>query len=160
MVGQRDRRIVGCGMEIFTIGFTKTTAHGFFDRLRKAEVQRVLDVRLNNSSQLAGFAKAADLAYFLDALLGASYAHEPLLAPTSELMSAGRTAKTARQWGSFERDFLKLMKARAVQDVLTQSAFQQPTALLCSEATAEHCHRRLITDYLSQHWPDVSATHL
>ena len=82
-------------MQIFTIGFTKTTADGFFDRLRKAEVQRVLDVRLNNSSQLAGFAKAADLAYFLDALLGASYAHEPLLAPTSELMSAGQIGRAS-----------------------------------------------------------------
>ena len=147
-------------MKIFTIGFTQTTAREFFERLRAARIERVLDVRLNNSSQLAGFAKANDLPYFLDALLGAGYEHEPRLAPTPELLAAGRNAKTTEAWQRFEREFLKLMRDRAVQDALAMSSFRKRTALLCSEPTPEHCHRRLVATYLSEHWPDVSIVDL
>ena len=114
----------------------------------------------NNSSQLAGFTKASDLPYFLDALLSARYEHEPLLAPTPELLAAGRKAKTAEDWQRFECDFLQLMRDRAVQDALARSSYNKRTARLCSQPTPEHCHRRLVAAYLSERWPDLSIVDL
>ena len=145
-------------MEIYTIGFTQTTAERFFDRLAAAGVERLLDVRLNNSSQLAGFAKAKDLPFFLRRLIAAEYRHEPLLAPTQELLDAYKKRKG--EWSTYERGFLDLMKARQIESKLACAEFETPTALLCSEATPEHCHRRLVCDYLAAHWPDVRAVHL
>jgi uncharacterized protein (DUF488 family) len=145
-------------VEIYTIGFTQTTAEHFFGRLRAAGVQRLLDVRLNNSSQLAGFAKAKDLPYFLRELVGATYEHEPLLAPTQELLDEYKKRKG--DWGSYERRFLDLMTERQIERALSPAEFELPTALLCSEATAEHCHRRLVCEYLAERWSDVRPVHL
>lgn len=145
-------------MEIYTIGFTQTTAERFFGRLRDAGVRRLLDVRLNNSSQLAGFAKAQDLPFFLHELVGASYEHDPRLAPTQELLDAYRKRKG--DWATYERGFLELIAERRIEDALDPSDFDSPTALLCSEATAENCHRRLVCEYLAQRWPEVRAVHL
>lgn len=145
-------------MEICTIGFTQTSAESFFSRLADARVERLLDVRLNNSSQLAGFAKVRDLPYFLRELVGASYQHEPLLAPTQDLLDTYK--KRGGDWESYARDFLALMEQRRVDEVLSPAAFERRTALLCSEATAEHCHRRLVCDFLAARWPDVRAVHL
>jgi uncharacterized protein (DUF488 family) len=145
-------------MEICTIGFTQTTAEHFFKRLAGAEIERLLDVRLNNSSQLAGFAKAKDLPYFLRELVGATYEHEPLLAPTQDLLDAYKKRKG--EWASYEIDFLGLMDRRRIHEVLSRDDFEQRTALLCSEATAEHCHRRLVGEFLAKRWPDVHAVHL
>ena len=145
-------------MEIYTIGFTQTTAEHFFGRLADAKIRRLLDVRLNNTSQLAGFAKAADLPYFLRELAAAAYEHQPLLAPTKELLDAYKKRKG--DWSDYERDFLALMDQRRVDEVLDPEDFRQPTALLCSEATAEHCHRRLVLEFLASRWGDVQAVHL
>jgi uncharacterized protein (DUF488 family) len=145
-------------MEIYSIGFTQTTAEDFFGRLKSAGVARLLDVRLNNSSQLAGFAKARDLPYFLRELVGAGYDHEPLLAPTQDLLD--RYKKGKGSWEAYESDFLELMTERRVESVLREEEFEVPTALLCSEATADHCHRRLVCEYLAEHWPGVQAVHL
>jgi uncharacterized protein (DUF488 family) len=145
-------------VEIYTIGFTQTTAEHFFGRLKAAGVQRLLDVRLNNSSQLAGFAKAKDLPYFLRELVGASYEHEPLLAPTQELLDEYKKHKG--DWSSYERRFLALMEERQIERTLSPAAFELPSALLCSEATAEHCHRRLVCEYLAARWPKVRTVHL
>jgi uncharacterized protein (DUF488 family) len=145
-------------VEIYTIGFTQTTAEHFFNRLADARIERLLDVRLNNSSQLAGFAKAKDLPYFLREIVGASYEHEPLLAPTQELLDEYKKRKG--DWASYEAQFLDLMAERRIEEALAPSDFKTPTALLCSEPTAEHCHRRLVCDYLAAHWPDVRAVHL
>lgn len=145
-------------MEICTIGFTQTTAEHFFRRLADAGVEQLLDVRLNNSSQLAGFAKAQDLPYFLGELVGASYKHQPLLAPTQELLDEYKKRKG--EWGSYERDFLALMDSRRIHEVLSPADFERRTALLCSEATADNCHRRLVVEFLAQRWPDVHARHL
>jgi uncharacterized protein (DUF488 family) len=145
-------------MEIYSIGFTQTTARHFFDRLRAAGIRRLLDVRLNNSSQLAGFAKARDLPYLLESLLDASYEHQPLLAPTKELLDAYK--KESLPWETYERRFLALMAERKVESVLDRFAFEEPTVLLCSEATAERCHRRLVCEYLAEYWPDLKAHHL
>lgn len=145
-------------MEIYTIGFTQTTAERFFDRLAVAGVRRLLDVRLNNSSQLAGFAKGKDLPFFLARLIGAEYRHEPLLAPTQELLDAYKKHKG--DWRTYEQAFLELMAHRQIESKLSPSDFETPTALLCSEATADRCHRRLVCEYLGAHWPDVRAVHL
>jgi uncharacterized protein (DUF488 family) len=145
-------------MEIYTIGFTQTTAEHFFGRLAKAGVRRLLDVRLNNSSQLAGFAKARDLPYFLETLIGATYYHEPLLAPTQELLDDYK--KRRGDWGTYESQFLDLMASREIEVKFSPADFVTSTALLCSEATAEHCHRRLVCDYLENRWDDVKAIHL
>lgn len=145
-------------MEIYTIGFTQTTAEHFFTRLADARVERLLDVRLNNSSQLAGFAKAKDLPYLLRELVGARYEHEPLLAPTRELLDEYRKHKG--DWSSYEARFLELLASREIETSLANSDFETPTALLCSEATAENCHRRLVCEYLAGRWPNVRTIHL
>lgn len=145
-------------MEIYTIGFTQTTAERFFARLAGARVERLLDVRLNNTSQLAGFAKAQDLPYFASRLVGVTYEHEPLLAPTQDILDAYKKRKG--DWATYEREFRALMEGRRIHEVLSPDSFQRRTALLCSEATAENCHRRLVCEYLADHWPDVRVVHL
>lgn len=145
-------------MEIYTIGFTQTTAERFFDRLADAGVKRLLDVRLSNSSQLAGFAKAKDLPFFLNRLIGAEYRHEPMLAPTQELLDAYKKHKG--DWATYEHGFLELMRKRHIESRLSRGDFEKPTALLCSEPTPEHCHRRLVCEYLAAHWSDLQPVHL
>lgn len=145
-------------MEIYTIGFTQTTAEHFFDRLKAAGIERLLDVRLNNTSQLAGFAKAQDLPYFLRELVGATYEHDPRLAPTQALLDDYK--KNKGEWSTYERDFLALMAHRQIERTLLPAQFETRTALLCSEASAEHCHRRLVCDYLAGHWREVQPVHL
>jgi uncharacterized protein (DUF488 family) len=115
-------------------------------------------VRLNNVSQLAGFAKREDLQFFLRELCGAEYVHETLLAPTQELLDAYKKAKGS--WADYERGFLALMAERKIEERLDRNLFAVPAVLLCSEPTAEHCHRRLVTDYLRSHWEDFQVTHL
>jgi len=145
-------------MEIYTIGFTQRTAAAFFGALKEAGIRRLVDVRLNNRSQLAGFAKRGDLAYFLRELCAASYRHEPLLAPTQDMLDAYKKAEGS--WDDYERRFIALLCERRVEDALSPSLFAVPTVLLCSEATADHCHRRLVCDYLGAHWGNVRAIHL
>jgi len=140
-------------MDIFTIGFTQTTAEHFFGRLRDAGVERVVDIRLRNDSQLAGFAKARDLPYFLAELIGAGYVHEPLLAPTAGIMDAFKKDDIAP-------NFRALLAERAVETALDRTAFETPSALLCSEPQAEHCHRRLVVEYLAEKWGDVREVDL
>lgn len=146
-------------MEIFTIGFTRTSAEGFFDRLKSRDIERLLDVRLNNRSQLAGFAKRDDLAYFLRELVGADYEHAPLLAPTQDILDDFKKRKEM-PWGEYEDRFLRLMREREVEKQLRPEEFSRRTVLLCSEDTPEHCHRRLVAEYLREHWKDVEIIHL
>jgi len=145
-------------MEIYTIGFAKKSAEQFFETIRREQIQQLVDVRIHNSSQLAGFTKSGDLPYFLDRLSGASYRHEPLLAPTAELLSSYRSKKV--KWDEYETEFLRLLESRHVESVLSREDFEKKTVLLCSEATASKCHRRLVVEYLSRFWPDVKAKHL
>lgn len=145
-------------MEVFTIGFTKKTAAEFFGILERTGIKRLLDVRLNNSSQLAGFAKRADLGYFLAQICRADYLHEPLLAPTQEMLDAYKKSKGS--WEEYERLFLQLMTERKIEEQLDRNLFAVPTVLLCSEETAEHCHRRLVAEYLQAAWGDVEIVHL
>ncbi len=143
---------------VYTIGFTKKTAAQFFGTLKEAGVRRVVDIRLNNRSQLAGFTKRDDLEYFLRAICGADYVHEPLLAPSREILDAFKKKKG--DWKLYERDFLRLMSERKVETRVSRALFDRPVALLCSEPTPEHCHRRLVAEYLQSRWGGFPVVHL
>ena len=114
-------------------------------------------MRLNNTSRLAGFARRADLPFFLKELCGAEYFYEPRLAPTRELLDAYRQGGV---WPDYERVFLELMRERRVEETLDRNLFDVPTVLLCSEARPEHCHRRLVLEYLDREWGGIRAVHL
>jgi len=143
-------------IDVATIGFTKTTAAGFFERLKTAGVKRIVDVRLHNTSQLAGFAKADDLAYFLKEICGVDYVHQPLLAPTDNILKAYK--KNKGDWGVYQREFLKLMGEREIENCFQPAVFQG-ACLLCSEALPHHCHRRLVCEYLNDKWDDALKVH-
>ena len=145
-------------MEIATIGFTQHSAESFFGRLRAANVERLIDVRIHNVSQLAGFAKRDDLRFFLRELCAADYLHEPLLAPTAELLKDYREKLIT--WTEYEKRFLGLMEERAIEDNLPSDLFSIRSVLLCSEHTPDRCHRRLVVEYLGERWGDVSIVHL
>jgi uncharacterized protein (DUF488 family) len=141
-----------------TIGFTKSSAEHFFERLKAAGVRRVIDVRLHNTSQLAGFAKADDLAYFLMRIGDIDYRHEPLLAPTDEILNTYKKQRGA--WEVYEADFLNLMKRREVEHKVAP-ALLDGACLLCSEANPHHCHRKLVCEYLNEAWGgSLSVRHL
>ena len=145
-------------MEVYTIGFAKKRAAEFFGLLKSNGIRRLLDVRLNNTSQLAGFAKKEDLCFFLKELCGIEYVHEPALAPTQEILDDYKKHKGP--WDEFERRFLELIGERKIEERLGRDFFLLPTVLLCSEPTAEHCHRRLILEYLQQKHGGLEIVHL
>jgi uncharacterized protein (DUF488 family) len=134
---------------IFTIGFTKKSTEEFFRLLQKAHVRKLIDIRENRAGQLAGFAKYPDLAFFLDRIAGIAYSYQPIFAPSREIRIAYRKTRDRAQ---FEKSFLKLMKQRKVLDAVDPSLFEGKVALLCSEAEADKCHRRLVAEMLAQHW--------
>lgn len=144
-------------MKLFTIGFTKKTARDFFGLLQKEGVKRIVDVRLNNVSQLAGFAKKNDLAYFLEKICNVEYVHTPELAPTKEMLDDYK--KRGGDWETYEEKFLSLMKERKVENTLPKQIVSEG-CLLCSEHKPHHCHRRLVAEYLKSHWGDVDVIHL
>jgi uncharacterized protein (DUF488 family) len=145
-------------VKLYTIGFTKKSAERFFDLLRENKVQRLLDIRLNPHGQLSGFTKQEDLAYFLDRLIGCEYHHLPVLAPTDDILKSYRSD---HQWDRYVRRFEALMDERNVPAALDKSLFTgTPGCLLCSEATPERCHRRLVADRLVKSWPELEVVHL
>ena len=144
-------------MKIFTIGFTKKTAEEFFETLRASGANRLVDVRLNNVSQLAGFAKKQDLAYFLRKICGMDYVHLPVLAPTQDILDEYKKHKG--DWQIYERSFLSLMRERRIEETVSREVLAD-SCLLCSEDKPHHCHRRLVAEYLKEHWGDVDICHL
>lgn len=145
-------------IQVSTIGFTKTSAEHFFGRIRDARVRVVVDVRLKNSSQLAGFAKSDDLGFFLKNLSGAEYVHEPILAPTDEMLT--RYKKHKGSWSEYTVSFLALMADRRVEERFSRDAFDD-ACLLCSEDKPHHCHRRLVCEYLNGKWGgELKVRHL
>jgi uncharacterized protein (DUF488 family) len=145
-------------MKIFTIGFTKKSAEQFFTRLTVAGVQRLVDVRLKNISQLAGFAKKDDLRYFTQAICGIEYIHLPELAPTAEILDPYKKQKKG-DWDLYERQFLDLMRARRIEETASRDVLDGG-CLLCSEEKPDRCHRRLVAEYLQQHWCGVDIEHI
>ncbi len=144
-------------MRLYTIGFTKKSAESFFETLRKSGAKRVIDVRLNNVSQLAGFTKKQDLAYFLSVICQMGYKHVPLLAPTQGMLDEYK--KHRGSWPNYEEKFLQLMRDRRIEDEVSRELLDD-ACLLCSEDKPTHCHRRLVAEYLKGHWNDVEVRHL
>ena len=144
-------------MKLFTIGFTKKSAEQFFTSLSNAGVKLLVDVRLNNVSQLAAFTKKEDLRYFTKAICHIDYQHLPDLAPTKEILDAFKKKKGA--WETYEPKFLELMRSRKIERTLDPSQLDA-ACLLCSEETPDHCHRRLVAEYLQKKWPNVEIHHL
>ncbi len=145
-------------MRLYTIGFTQKSAETFFGALKRAGVRRLIDIRLNNSSQLAGFTKHQDLPYLLRELCGADYVHEPLLAPTQELIDRYRKQKGSL--AEFRTAYLRLLAQRRVADKLDRALFEGPAVLLCAEPEPERCHRSFAAEYLALQWPDLEPVHL
>lgn len=144
-------------MRLFTIGFTKKSARRFFEMLRASGAKRVVDVRLNNVSQLAGFAKRDDLGYFLKEICEMEYVHLPELAPTQDMLDEYK--KQRGDWSTYEIRFLELMWLRRIENTVSREVIAD-SCLLCSEDKPDYCHRRLVADYLNQHWGDVRIAHL
>lgn len=145
-------------MEVYTIGFAQKTAEEFFGALRRVDIKHLIDVRLNNTSQLAGYTKARDLPFFLRELCGIEYHYEPLLAPSRAILDTFKKKKGS--WQEYENQFLMLMEQRKVEERIPQSLLDMPTVLLCSEAKPQHCHRRLVLEYLHNKWGGLKIIHL
>lgn len=143
--------------ELYTIGFTKKSAEKFFDLLKATNTKRIVDVRLNNASQLAGFSKRNDLKFFLKEILDIDYVHLPELAPTKEILDAYKKHKG--DWSVYEPAFLDLMKQREIEKRINPELISNG-CLLCSEDKPNHCHRRLVAEYLQEKWGGLSISHL
>lgn len=144
-------------IKLFTIGCSGRSARDFFGALGKAHVRTVIDVRLRNTSHLAGFSKMQDLPFFLEAVCGAEYLHLPLLAPTESILEDFK--KHNGSWSDYEKSYLRLLAERSAEHSLSPALLHMG-CLLCSELTPDHCHRRLAAEYLERSFPEVLVTHL
>ncbi|NJM59741.1 MAG: DUF488 domain-containing protein [Oscillatoriales cyanobacterium RU_3_3] len=144
-------------INLFTIGFTQKSAEQFFDTLIKSGVRRVIDTRLNNVSQLAGFAKRKDLEYFLRKIGNIEYVHILDLAPTQDILDDYK--KNKGEWEVYEQKFLELMRSRQIEKKVSPDILDC-SCLLCSEPKPHNCHRRLVAEYLSDKWENVKINHL
>ncbi|WP_445626410.1 DUF488 domain-containing protein [Nostoc sp. DSM 114167] len=144
-------------INLFTIGFTQKSAQKFFETLVKAGVKRVIDTRLNNISQLAGFTKKSDLEYFLHKIGNIEYTHVIELAPTKDILDEYK--KNKGDWVIYEQKFLQLMAEREIEKKVKPDILDGG-CLLCSEAKPHYCHRRLVAEYLNGKWGDVKICHL
>jgi len=144
-------------MKLHTIGFTKKTAEEFFNCLQKAGVRRIVDIRLNNTSQIAGFAKSRDLKYFLHAIAGIDYVHIPDFAPTQDIIDNYKKRKGS--WIEFESKFKDLMANRKIDEIAV-NVLRDNDCLLCSEHTPEYCHRRLVAEYFQGKLGKIKIIHL
>jgi uncharacterized protein (DUF488 family) len=144
-------------MRICTIGFTHKNAEEFFRRLENSGVKRVVDVRLNNVSQLAGYSKKDDLKFFLKSILGIEYVHLPILAPTQDILDEYK--KNKGDWGVYEQKYNSLIQRRHIEDQLPKEMIDEG-CLLCSEDKPHHCHRRLVAEYLNTKWGGIRIEHL
>ena len=143
--------------KLYTIGFTKKNAETFFGLLKQANVRTVLDIRLNNTSQLAGFAKRDDLKFFLKSLCQSDYLPVPKFAPTKPILDALK--KNKGDWHEYEISFSKLIQIRKIETEPSTEKIDH-ACLLCSEATPEHCHRRLVAEYLQKTLGEIEIIHL
>jgi uncharacterized protein (DUF488 family) len=145
-------------IKLYTIGFTKKSAEQFFELLKKYQVRKLIDIRINNSSQLAGFAKGVDLSYFVKQICGISYTHIVDFAPTKELLSDYQ--KKNVDWLEYQRIYRKLIESRKISQKYKVGNFDG-TCFLCSEETPEQCHRRLLVEYFKEISPEeVQIVHI
>lgn len=144
--------------KLFTIGFTQTSAEEFFTKIKKNGIKTLIDTRVNNSSQLAGFSKSKDLKYFLKELCGADYIHKLDLAPTKDLLDSYKAKKIS--WDTYSIEFIKLLKKREVEKRIPSELLNN-SCLLCSEKSPHHCHRRLVAEYLQENLnTELTTDHL
>lgn len=146
-------------MIIYTMGFTKKSAEIFFEKLKKANIQLLIDVRLNNKSQLAGFTKGSDLSYFLKEIVHCEYKHCDEYAPTKEILDDYK--KGGEDWNLYVERFLPLMKSRlGIKNFMKKFGGYEKVCLLCSEPTPERCHRRLVAELIKEEFPEVEIRHI
>ncbi len=143
--------------KIYTIGFTGKTAEKFFNLLKKAKVNKVIDTRINNISQLSGFAKGKDLSYFLNEIGNINYEHNIDFAPTKELLEKYRSKKIT--WKEYEKEYLNLLDIRKISKKINIENLHS-NCLLCSEHGPEKCHRRLLAEYLKYVKGNIEIIHL
>jgi uncharacterized protein (DUF488 family) len=144
-------------IRIFTIGYAAKNAREFFIILTRAGIRKVIDVRLYNTSQLAGFTKKQDVEYFLQTIVGAEYLHLPIMAPTKQLLNDYK--KGLISWQQYETQFKSIIAQRQIDKHIIPHDLDM-ACFLCSEATADNCHRRLIAEYLADNWQNISIHHL
>ncbi len=144
-------------INLYTIGFTKKSAKEFFTKLRDPGVNRILDIRLNNTSQLAGFAKKDDLKFFLKEIAGIEYLHLVQLSPTKEILDSYKKKKI--DWTEYQRQFTKMMEERRIETLMSKE-LADGDCLLCSEDSPKHCHRRLVAEYLKNKLGNLEINHL
>ena len=144
-------------IKLYTIGFTQKSAEAFFSAIKNAGIKRVFDIRLNNVSQLAGFAKRDDLIFFLDRLCGCEYKHIPLMAPTDDILEDFRKKRIG--WPGYEIRFNTLIQERKIEKIVSPRTLHK-TCLLCSEPEPDKCHRRLVAEYLSKKFDGIEIKHL
>ena len=144
-------------VKLYTIGFTKKNAQVFFSKLQKEGVIKLIDIRLNNVSQLAGFTKRDDLSYFLREICNCDYRHIPNFAPTKDILDAYK--KKRIDWNEYVRRFSKLIKDRKIENIITAEELNN-SCFLCSEPTPERCHRRLVAEYFKEKFGNIEIKHL
>jgi uncharacterized protein (DUF488 family) len=144
-------------IKLYTIGFTKKNAKIFFSKLRNAGVTKLIDIRLNNVSQLAGFAKRDDLIFFLKELCNCEYEHMSDLAPTKEILDSYK--KKQIDWNEYTRRFIRLVQERKIESKISAEELNN-ACFLCSEPTPEQCHRRLVSEYLKEYFGNIEIKHL
>ncbi len=134
---------------LYTIGFTRRSAEDFFETLKKSGSRHLLDIRLSNTSQLAGFTKKPDLSYFLSGLTGMLYHEVTELAPTEDIF---KSYHADNNWEQLEQDYRTLLQERKAEQYVMLRWLKEGSVLLCSEHAPDHCHRRLAAEYLAQHF--------
>lgn len=144
-------------VNIYTIGFTQKSAESFFSLIRKNGILTVIDTRLNNTSQLSGFAKQNDLKFFLKEICGCEYIYIPDLCPTKEILKPYQNKEIS--WDQYQDKFLNLMSVRNIEKYITEK-YLNGGCLLCSEHEPHYCHRRLVAEYLKQYNSSVEINHL
>jgi len=142
---------------LYTIGFTKKKAEQFFELIKKNNIKCLIDIRLNNVSQLAGFAKRDDLKYFLKQLCNCDYRHMPEIAPTKEILDGYKKKRIS--WDEYVVQYGALIKRRKIESKLSLNELDG-SCFLCSEPTADMCHRRLAAEYLKKHYKELKIKHL
>jgi uncharacterized protein (DUF488 family) len=144
-------------IKLFTIGFTRKSASSFFEALKNTGIRKVIDTRLNNTSQLSGFAKQNDLKYFLSQIGDIEYSHELSLAPTQEILDAYK--KKQMSWEDYSNKYINIIRNRQVEHIISQESLQD-ACFLCSEDKPHFCHRRLAAEYFQQHFSSIKVIHL
>lgn len=136
-------------MQVYTMGFTRKNAKEFFDLISANHIEMLIDVRLNNQSQLSGFTKGKDLAFFLKEICQCAYEHELLFAPTKKILDDYK--KKLIDWEEYEHEYNDLIAKRKISDIfLKKYNNYERILLLCSEPTSQNCHRRLLAEYLKK----------